>query len=184
VLDAAAELFVQQGYAGTTLRQIAAAVGMKAGSIYHHFDSKEALFIAVLNDGIVVMINAFDRAQAAVMATSGDIDTCVREHVRAHLSAVFEYGPYTTAHLTSFASAPASVRVAVVPQRDSYEEKWNALFERLFPSADTKELRLRRLILFGAMNATVEWFDPDGNLSIDQLASTISHQFLHGVTKP
>ena len=180
VLDAAAALFVQQGYAGTTLREIAESAGIKAGSIYHHFASKEALFVAVLHDGIVVMIEAFDHANTSLSATD-DLDTQIQSHVRAHLSAVFENGPYTTAHVTSFFGAPAEVRVAVVPQRDSYEQKWNQLFEQLWPAADPKELRLRRLILFGAMNATAEWFDPAGSLSVDQLAASISNQFVHGV---
>ena len=164
------------------MRQIAAATGIKAGSIYHHFESKEALFVAVLNDGIVVMIDAFDEAQSSLAGTD-DVAVHVREHVRSHLSAIFENGPYTTAHVTSFFSAPAEVRAAVVPKRDSYEQKWNQLFEVLFPAANTKELRLRRLILFGAMNATAEWFDPAGNLTVDQLAAAISDQFLQGVTQ-
>jgi len=172
VLDAAAELFVAQGYAGTTLRQIAAAAGIKAGSIYHHFESKDALFVAVLNDGIAVMISAFDAA-----AQVGDLHA----HVHAHLSAVFENGPYTTAHVTSFFSAPPTVRELVVPLRDSYETKWHALFAELFPATDARSLRVLRLILFGAMNATAEWFDVDGDLSIDQLATIVTNQFLHGV---
>ena len=182
VLDAAAELFVRQGYVGTTLRQIAAAAGIKAGSIYHHFESKESLFVAVLNDGIVVMSDAFDEA-LDMLAAADEVAAHVQEHVRSHLSAIFENGPYTTAHVTSFFSAPAEVRSAVVPKRDSYEQKWNQLFEELFPAVDAKELRLRRLILFGAMNATAEWFDPAGSLSVDQLAATISDQFLQGVTQ-
>ena len=69
VLDAAAELFVTQGYAGTTLRQIAAAAGIQAGSIYHHFDSKDALFVAVLRNGMTVMNDAFDEAANAADQT-------------------------------------------------------------------------------------------------------------------
>jgi len=183
VLDAAAELFVTQGYAGTTLRQIAAAAGIKAGSVYHHFDSKEALFVAVLNDGIVVMLDAFDSV-AARLTGQDSTETHLLAHVRAHLSAVFEHGPYTTAHVTAFFSAPAEVRVQVVPERDRYEQKWNVLLERLFPAIPHDELRLHRLILFGAMNTTAEWFDPGGNLSLDHLASIISRQFLHGVEPP
>ena len=180
VLDAAAELFVSQGYPGTTLRQIAAAAGIKAGSIYHHFESKEALFVAVLNDGIIVMLDAFDSA-ADQLTGQDSTGAHLLAHVHAHLSAVFEHGPYTTVHVTSFFSAPAEVRTQVVPERDRYEQKWNELFERLFPSMPSTELRLHRLILFGAMNTTAEWFDPGGDLSLHQLASTISRQFLHGV---
>jgi len=179
VLDSAAKLFVEQGYPGTTLREIASAAGIKAGSIYHHFDSKEALFVAVLNDGMAVMVDAFDEVSAD--AAGASVSDQVHAHVRAHLSAVFENGPYTTAHVTSFFTAPAAVRSQVVPVRDGYEKKWNTLFKQLFPSLTRREIGLHRLILFGAMNASTEWFDPAGSLSVNGLASTISNQFLHGV---
>ena len=180
VLDAAAELFVAQGYAGTTLRQIASEAGIKAGSIYHYFDSKEALFVAVLNNGMTVMIEAFD-GTAREQTDDAHVADHIHAHVHAHLSAVFEHGPYTTAHVTSFFSAPAEVRGQVVPVRDSYEQKWNELFARLFPKLAPTERSLHRLVLFGAMNASAEWFDPAGNLSLHQLASVISNQFLYGV---
>ncbi len=181
VLDAAASLFVAQGYSGTTLRQIAAEAGIKAGSIYHHFDSKDDLFVAVLHDGIMVMTEAFDAA-ARSLGDEQEVDARVLSHVRAHLSAVFENGPYTTAHVTSFFSAPAEVRTRAVPERDRYEQQWQQLFVSLFPDRTSSELRLSRLILFGAMNTTAEWFDPAGSLSLEDLASTISNQFLNGVS--
>jgi AcrR family transcriptional regulator len=180
VLDAAAELFVAQGYAGTTLRQIASAAGIKAGSIYHHFDSKDALFVAVLEDGIAVMIEAFDKAESGLDPAATEAEQ-MRTHVRSHLSAVFENGPYTTAHVTSFFSAPETVRSQVVPHRDSYEQQWNDLFQRLYPELPARTRRFHRLFLFGTMNATTEWFDPKGNVSLNKLASTITDQFLYGV---
>lgn len=179
VLDAAAELFVTHGYEGTTLRRIAAAAGIKAGSIYHHFDSKEALFLAVLRDGMTVMVDAFDRATEL-----GGADTSerIRNHVRAHLGAIFENGPYTTAHVTSFFIAPEAVRDQIVPDRDAYEKQWALLFRELFPDQKPKDLRLKRLFLFGSMNSTAEWFDPSGNVSINQLATAISDHFLNGMS--
>lgn len=184
VLDAAAELFVTHGYEGTSLRTIAAAAGIKAGSIYHHFDSKEALFLAVLRDGMTVMVEAFDRAAEGSRAGQREAATSdrLRTHVRAHLGAIFENGPYTTAHVTSFFIAPLAVRDQIVPDRDAYEQQWAELFSELFPKSNRKDLRLKRLILFGAMNSTAEWFDPDGNVSLEQLATTISEHFLHGMS--
>jgi len=180
VLDAAAELLVAQGYAGTTLREIAAAVGIKAGSIYHHFDSKDAIFVSVFNDGIEVMLAAFETAAERLPAEASS-DERLLAHVHGHLSAVFENGPYTTAHVTSFFTAPDEVRSQVVPQRDLYENGWSELLLQLFPEFSPSDLRLHRLILFGAMNATAEWFDVEGVLSLEQLAAAITHQFLHGV---
>lgn len=180
VLDAAAELFVTQGYDGTTLRQIADAAGIKAGSVYHHFDSKEALFLAVMADGIAVMNEAFAQAAESTM-DDADVTERLGVHVRAHLGAIFENGPYTTAHVTAFFIAPASIRARIVPARDHYERAWTGLLADLFPAATSSDRRLHRLRLFGTMNSTAEWFDPDGDVSLDHLADHITHHFLNGM---
>ena len=52
ILDAAAALFRDQGYAAVSLRAIAAAAGMQSGSVYYHFGSKEEIVTEVLNLGI------------------------------------------------------------------------------------------------------------------------------------
>ena len=59
ILDVAAALFLERGYVGTSLRDIARAVGMKPGSLYYHFASKEALLEAILERGMEVMVAAF-----------------------------------------------------------------------------------------------------------------------------
>jgi len=181
IQDIAAALFLENGYAGTSLREIANAVGMKTGSLYYHFASKEALLEAILRRGIEVMVTAFDEASR----TTRGADARVRfaAHVRAHLSALFEHGPYTAAHVTTFRTAPESVCQAIVPQRDSYEAMWSALLEELRASGDLASdapVGLSRLMLFGAMNSSVEWFDPERG-SLDAFANTIAHQFWNGL---
>lgn len=177
VLDAAAALFVEHGYAATTLRQIAAAAGIKAGSIYHHFASKEDLFVRILDRGIAVMIEAFE----GVAPVRGDVHLHLLAHVRAHLGALFEHGSYTAAHVTAFFTAPDDVRRRVVPVRDSYEQLWNLLLGEMLGDVGARELPLLRLVLFGSMNSTIEWFDPNGDTTLDQLAALITDQFLNGV---
>ncbi len=178
-MDEAAHLFVVQGFDGTSLRTIANTVGMKAGSLYYHFDSKNALLEAILNKGIAVMVEAFDQAQAQPHATAFDR---FQSHVRAHLGALYENGPYTAAHVTTFRTAPPEVRDAIVPIRDSYEAKWTTLLHQLVEdgtlAADTP-IGLARLILFGAMNTSIEWFDASQG-TLDNLAQVISRQFLTG----
>jgi len=178
VMSEAAALFVQQGYAATSLRQIAEAVQIKAASIYHHFDSKEDLFGTVLNQGIAVMVDAFERAAAL----DQPMDDQIKQHVRAHLGALFEHGPFTAAHVTAFFTAPPPVRAAAIPARDGYEKLWNDLLRVAFADLSDSDVHLHRLILFGAMNTTIEWFDPKGTLTLDQLADAIATQFLTGVT--
>lgn len=58
ILDAAESLFAKRGYAGTTLRDVATAVGLRTPSLYNHFASKEALYEAVLERGIRPVLEA------------------------------------------------------------------------------------------------------------------------------
>lgn len=181
ILDEAATLFVRRGFAATSMRDIAAAAGMQAGSVYYHFASKNEILEAVFARGMAVMVDAFE---GAARATAGaDAATRIGTHVRAHLGALFENGPYTAAHVTTFRTAPEGVHDTVVPLRDAYESMWARLLSELVSTGDidpTTPLGLARLTLFGAMNATIEWFDPArGNL--DQLGHVITTQFLTGV---
>lgn len=62
ILDAAESLFAEQGYAGTSLRDVAGAVGLRIPSLYNHFESKEVLYAAVLDrvmDPVLEILNGF-----------------------------------------------------------------------------------------------------------------------------
>ena len=181
ILDSTAELVIEHGVAGVAQRQIAARVGIRAASLYHHFASKNEIVEAVFRRGIDVMEQAWD--DAAATTAGADPFTRLAAHVRAHLAALFDHGPYTAAHVTAFRTAPVEVRDAVVPMRDAYEARWTELLGELAAAGDLAvgtPIGLSRLTLFGAMNTTVEWFDPArGNL--DELADVITHQFWNGV---
>jgi TetR/AcrR family transcriptional regulator len=65
VLDAAEPLFAEHGFAGTSLRDIADAVGIRIPSLYNHFGSKEALYASVLDRGLAPVLAMLDAAVAA-----------------------------------------------------------------------------------------------------------------------
>jgi cytochrome P450 family 142 subfamily A polypeptide 1 len=62
ILDAAEDLFAARGYAGTTMRDVSAAVGLRTPSLYNHFSSKDALYSAVLERGISPLLAVLSRA--------------------------------------------------------------------------------------------------------------------------
>jgi AcrR family transcriptional regulator len=180
IMDVAAASFLTHGYESTSLRRIADSVGMKAGSIYYHFASKDELLAEILRRGIDVMNEAFDQASSA---PSADASALVAGHVRAHLGALYENGPYTAVHVTSFRTASKAVRSEIVVLRDAYEARWTSLLSSLQADGSLNpatDINLARLALFAVMNSSVEWFDQTrGNL--DAFAAVITTQFWNGV---
>ena len=183
ILLAAAQRFLDAGYVETSLRDLAADVGMKAGSMYYHFESKDALLIAVLERGMTFMVDAFE----AVERSLADVDPEPRSHRRrleahigAHLRALHDNRAFTAGHVTLFRTAPEAVRTAVLPLRDDYELRWTALLAEVLPGRPAEDITMLRLGLFGAMNASIEWLDT-GRGTVDRFAGLIAEQFWYGV---
>lgn len=68
ILDAAEALFARRGYAGVGMREVAEAAGLGKSSLFHHFRTKEELYLAV----VVRMLDGFDRRLSAALAAGGD----------------------------------------------------------------------------------------------------------------
>ena len=178
ILEEAAALFVARGYAETSLRGIATAAGMKAGSVYYHFESKDRIIEEVLREGMAAVERAFDAA-ATHTADAGPVER-LTAHVRGHLEALFAHGAFTAAHVTMFHTVPNDVRATIVPLRDAYESRWATLLSELASPASGRDLQLARLVLIGAMNSSLEWYHPAGSQSVEGLAREIVIQFWHG----
>lgn len=179
ILREAAELFLTRGYAETSLRTIAEAVDMQPASIYHHFESKDALLTQILEIGMEAVTTAFETAATKLDPNASDHER-LRAHVAGHLRALFAHHAFTAAHVTVFPFAPTDVRAATVPQRDAYEAIWTDLLTTVAPGLDDEAVSIVRLALFGAMNSTVEWFDP-ANGSTDDLAAAIVGTLWNGL---
>jgi AcrR family transcriptional regulator len=171
ILDAAAGFMRANGYRATTLRDIAAAVGIKAGSIYYHFASKDEIVAAVMNDGVD---RVFDGVDAALKALPPKANAAARLEaaINAHLHALLEHGDYTSAGLKAYSDAPDSVRKAARPHRRRYEAVWDNLIADLaapglIPANVTQEAM--RLAVLGLMNWSPEWYRPQIH-SIEKLS--------------
>lgn len=181
ILNVAARLFREQGYGAVSLRRIAEAAGIKAGSIYYHFGSKDEIVVAILDEGIWAVHDRMRRAISDV--SGGDAATVLRAAIRAHLRALLDVSDYSSANVRIFGQVPQSVRDANLPARRAYEAEWDGLLSRLKADGALREVvdvRRIRLMLIGALNATLEWFDPERG-SAEALASAYADVFLNGV---
>ncbi len=154
LLDAAARLFRENGYAGTTMRDIAAASGMLAGSIYYHFPNKDALLIAVYTEGVrritAAVAAAVDRAEGAWPR----LEAASAAHLE-HLLARSDYASVVIrVHPQEF---PPRTSQKLRALRDGYEDWFRRLCSDLpLPrEADPNELRL---MLLGALNSAATWY--------------------------
>ena len=182
ILDVAARLFREQGYGPVSLRKIAEAAGIKAGSIYYHFGSKDEIVVAILDLGIRAV---HEKMRQAVLrhADGAAAAAILRAAIRAHLRALLDVSDYSSANVRIFGQVPQSVRDANLPTRRAYEAEWDNLLTRLQNNGALRrnvDIRRLRLMLIGALNATLEWFDPERG-SVEALASTYADVFLNGI---
>ena len=86
ILDAAIQLFSTHGFDGVSMRQIAESAGVSKANIYHHFKSKEALYLAIMNESARNL-----SALVESLATGeGEIGQALETFVSAHLDHLFE----------------------------------------------------------------------------------------------
>src|SRR5258706_15482663 len=96
LLDAAAAEVARHGVAGTSINSIAAAAGIKTGSVYFHFESKDRLVEAMLEEGLLASLDFLDKALEAV-PENADASTGLGAAIPAHATAVHELSDYTVA---------------------------------------------------------------------------------------
>ena len=159
VLDAAARLFARNGYADTSLAQIAHAAGIKTGSLYYHFASKEELVYEVLRFGVAHSLE-HTRAQVEALGPGASAAERLRAAIRAHLDSLHELGDYASAGLRIVEQAPKPIRRKQYANQRRYGEYWHGLLERAQAAGALPrgaDLLTTRLFLFGAMNSTVAW---------------------------
>lgn len=168
ILDVAAKLFRARGYTETSLRDIGRLAGMKAGSLYYHFTSKEELATEVLRVGVR---RVHDAVVLAVKGLGPDADVKSRlgAAMTAHLETLLDESDYTSAHIHCFPYVPEGLRQALGSERSDYEEIWRRLLDdaaaagALAPGVDRAAARLA---ILGALNWSLEWYDPKQGLPL------------------
>jgi TetR/AcrR family transcriptional regulator len=85
ILDAAVQLFSENGYDGVSMRRIAEAAGVSKANIYHHFASKEALYLAILHGSAQHLSEIVE----VLAEGDGDFQQRLRIFTRAHLEHLF-----------------------------------------------------------------------------------------------
>lgn len=162
ILDVAAKLFRAKGYTDTSLRDIGQQAGMKAGSLYYHFASKEQLAAEVLLIGVQKVHRAVVTAIDAPGRTA-DARARLAAAMAAHLETLLDASDYTSAHIRCFPDVPATLRMKLSAARREYEAVWRLLLDDMAASGALPagmDANAARLAILGALNWSLEWYDP------------------------
>jgi AcrR family transcriptional regulator len=162
ILVHAARLFRHQGYAATTLRQIAEAAGIKAGSIYYHFGSKDEILGVVLDAGIDAVMTAV-KSRIAALPAKASYRAKIAAAIDGHLYGLLHHGDFTSANIRVYGQIPAAAKAKHRLVRRAYAQYWDELLQAALAAGALRKdtnLAVIRLFLIGALNWTVEWYNP------------------------
>lgn len=170
LLRAAAHLFVEKGFEATTTRDIANAVGMRSGSPFYHFRSKQDLLKAAMAEGLET---GYHRLQAAIEGID-EPEKRLRILIRTHLSNLLEGECEAPMLLFESRSLDAAARAEIAAITDRYQKPWQETLDELAASGRLKSAQAPvRLLLFGMLNWTPQWYRADGGLSLDQMTDCV-----------
>lgn len=157
ILSAAAQQFALKGYAATSMRDIAAVAGLLAGSIYHHFASKDDMVLEAYKAGVERVIAAHDLAIANVSDPWDRLEAaCV-----AHLECLLADDALARLLPLDLRQLPTELRRKLVLERDRYERRFLTSVKGVAVAHESDE-RFARMMLLGALNWTTTWYKRGG----------------------
>jgi len=173
----AARLFAEKGYHGTSIGDLAQAMGVQKGSLYAHIESKADLLWEAARDGAAAFHQALDGVADDQPATEK-----IRLALRAHLRVVAEQLDIATVFIREWRYLEGERREQFIAERRRYEERFRAFFR---DGRELGELRTdlddatATLLALSAANWAYTWIRPDTNT--DELADRFYDFLLDGM---
>ena len=168
--EVASELFHTNGYAATSIRDIARVLDIQGASLYAHVASKEDLLWAIIDRAAT----AFERAiELAVADTPGaDPEERLAALVEAHVEAVTADPERSSVFVTEWRHLSEPRRATIATRRDTYETSFRETIRDgvavgAFRATDPA---IAATFILTALNGIATWYRPDGRLSPDRIA--------------
>jgi AcrR family transcriptional regulator len=168
--EVASELFHMNGYAATSVRDIARALDIQGASLYAHVASKEDVLFSIVDRAA----GAFERAADAAEAEAADGDPVERlaALVEGYVDIVTADPERASVFVTEWRHLSAERRAAISARRDAYERRFREVIEEgialgAFRASDSA---LAATFILTALNGIPTWYRPDGRLSADRIA--------------
>ena len=181
ILAAAARIFREKGYHGTSVRDIAESVGLLKGSLYHYIRSKDELLSRLFEGALRDTIRELE----TIAARDARASARLRDMVTVYVRSVTENLDAVSLYLREWRSLPAPelsrVRTRRRAMRSLFEDVIaEGIRAREFAAQDAK---VAALAILGMCNWLYEWYRPRGRLGAADLATAIAEQALRSVKR-
>lgn len=171
LLLGAAYLFHKQGYAKTTVRELAQFIGIQSGSLFHHFKTKDDILANVMEQTIIYNNACLQSA----IEKSDQPEQRLKELIKAELQAISGDTGAAMAVLVYewFALSPENQK-KLLKLRNEYEGIWLNVIQILHDQGKIKhDPFIWRRLIGGSIAWTVTWFNPEGKVSLDDLTHIV-----------
>jgi len=180
IVSAAAKVFRTKGYHAATVRDIAEEVGILKGSLYHHFESKEALLYLVVKEPIAQMY----RTMAEIAAAEGTAAEKLRRAISAHLDAFDRHYPHLFVYLREREAVKRRFREMIGFSPKEYEQCWQQILRQGVENGEFRsdlDIQVTSYGLLGMLNWLYKWYDPQGRLKVQEVAKQFTSLALAGL---
>ncbi|MBJ7429408.1 MAG: TetR family transcriptional regulator [Bacteroidia bacterium] len=181
IIDAAALLFKQKGYASTTMRDLATELGIEAASIYHHIKSKEELLESICFD----MANKFILNAKEVNDIYFNAEQKLRSAIKLHVETITQNQNQSAVFLGEWRNLSEPKLTLFKQLRQQYENQFTIILmdgenEDIFDQVDKK---FAVLSILSTINFVNEWYKPDGKMNAAEIAEKLSNFIMGGLRK-
>ncbi|WP_123712497.1 TetR/AcrR family transcriptional regulator [Sinobacterium caligoides] len=171
LLTEAAKLFRQKGYDKTTVRDLAAALGIQSGSLFHHYKSKEAILHAVMRDTVIYTTAKLKQAAEPEQQTRGKLLALIESELD---SINGDTGEAMAVLVFEWRGLSEESQRAILKLRQEYEQLWlDTLSQAKQEGLIRTDAALTRRLLTGALSWSQNWYDSEGDMSMRALAEEV-----------
>jgi AcrR family transcriptional regulator len=182
ILNAACELFAQQGYMRASIADLAEACQLSRGALYHYFESKEAILFAILDAHVRQMIADVEEAMEA--------QSTAQDRLRAAIRAIVELNARSTNEQRVILNDLSFLNDAEQKAIKALERQLVDTISDLLIRLDSEGKIVKRskkvypMMLFGMLNFSHTWYNPKGDIEPKEFADMVVDLFLHGFAAP
>jgi AcrR family transcriptional regulator len=176
ILRTAAEIFADKGYHDTSIRDISRSTGISLSGLYYYFRSKDELLFLVQDHCFGVVL---ETAQD-MLARENDPETRLRLFVENHLRFFVNNMKEMKVLSHEARSLSPEYRRTVNAKKKEYTDLCMRVLAELEPKASEAERRVAAFSLFGMMNWIYNWYNPERDVPVDELARNMTQLFLFG----